>query len=154
MEQSSKLPLLPSERKAKVTELSEQSNVHSPTQVVNLEIKPSDSTGQETLPENVYIDSNASSPAATSQQKDHDLQDLQDRKARNEQIGNFDSLPPLPVATAADQLLHFMNITTNFMNKLEMDVSDRITELSQKIDSIDRKVGLMESKRKLEGEND
>ena len=153
MEQSTKLPPLPSERKAKVTEQSE-SNVHSPTQVVKLEIQPSDSFGQETLPEPLSIDSNPSSPAATSQQKDHDLQDLHDRKARNEQLGNFDSLPPLPVATTAEQLLHFMNTTTNFMNKLEIEVSDRIAGLSQKIDSIDRKVGLMESKRKLEEEDD
>jgi hypothetical protein len=154
MEQSTKLPPLPSERKAKVTEQS-KSNVHSPTQVVKLEIQPSDSFGQkETLPERLSIDSNSSSPAATSQQKDDDVQDLHDRKARNEHLGSFDSLPPLPVATTAEQLLHFMNTTTNFMNKLEIEVSDRIAGLSQKIDSIDRKVGLMESKRKLEEEDD
>jgi hypothetical protein len=46
-----------------------------------------------------------------------------------------------------------MNTTTNFMNKLEIDVSDRIGEMSHKIDNIDRKVSLIESKKRLEVED-
>jgi|AntRauTorckE5430_2_1112549.scaffolds.fasta_scaffold02082_4 hypothetical protein len=157
MEQPSKLPLLPSERKLKATEQSDHSKeTSSPTQVRNLEIKLSESSGSSGSPTPIQEASSHSSteriasPLSPGQQKD---QDLLERKARSELVEESASFRPLPVATTAEHLLHFMNTTTNFMNKLEIDVSDRIGEMSHKIDNIDRKVSLIESKKRLEVED-
>ena len=156
MEYTSKLPLLPSARKARATVLSVQSKeASSPTQVGDLQIKLSDSCGSSSStthepPIHLCTERNIS-PFSLNKKKDQDLLEM---KARDEQVEEFASFQPLPVATTAEHLLHFMNTTTNFLNKLEIDVSDRIGELSHKIDSIDRKVGLIESKGRMEVEED
>jgi len=143
MESPNQLPRLPSERKAKAAELEQPgpSHVVSPTQVSNLELKASES-------EDAYETPLDNSPPVSPQRANQE-QYYQDRIARDEQIDQFATLPPLPTSKAAEQLLRFMHTTTQFMNTLEAAVGERLDSCSGKIKRLDRKVSLLESKRGL-----
>jgi hypothetical protein len=145
MESSSNLPRLPSERKAKAAEKEKPStsNVQSsPTQICNLQVKASDSGSVTDEPNAKFLNPATPSPLVPNLE-----QQRQDRHTRDEQLDLFESLEPLPPSSTAEKLLRFMNTTTQFINSLEVEVSEKLDSCSNKILTLDHKVSLIESRR-------
>ena len=83
------------------------------------------------------------------QQQQQEKQEEEDHVlAREQQLESLSSLPPLPVSMTSEYLLEYFNTTTEFMNKFEYEVAQKIDACCHKIDSIDRRVGLMESRQR------
>lgn len=148
MEQSRKLPLLPSERKIRIAkEGKTTSAVCSPTQVSNLEIKASDSESVTDEHATIPMKSAIASPQSPSSSLEH-LQ--QERRGRDTETDRLSHVNPLPSSITAQKLLHFMASTTQFINGFEVEVGARLDSCSNKINSLDHKVSLMESRRRLD----
>mmetsp|Transcript_11165 Transcript_11165/g.20905 ORF Transcript_11165/g.20905 Transcript_11165/m.20905 type:complete len:196 (-) Transcript_11165:140-727(-) len=76
--------------------------------------------------------------------------------AREQQLDRLGSYPPLPVSTTSEYVLDYLSTTTEFMNKFQYQLSRKFDDCQEKIDIIDRMVGLLESKQMMldkEGES-
>lgn len=76
--------------------------------------------------------------------------------AREEQLDRLGSYPPLPVSTTSEYVLDYLRTTTEFMNRFQYELSRKFDDCQEKIDRIDRMVGLLESKQMIldkEGES-
>lgn len=148
-----KLPLLPSERRKRaIGEMCSTSpDKRSPTEIDNLAIKPSESATSSHLDDECGgANTHAGESAELGPLKqDFDLEMMEEeKKHRDDQVKQFESAEPIPVASTSDQLLHFINTTQHFMERLELEISNKLDTLTEKVDRIDRSISMIESKRK------
>ena len=152
-----KLPLLPSERRKRaIGEMCSTSpDKQSSTEIDNLAIKPSESANSSHLDDEYDGgDTHADESAEIGPLKqDFDLEMMEEeKKHRDDQVKQFQSAEPIPVTSTTDQLLHYINTTQHFMDRLELEISNKLDTLTEKVDRIDRSISMIESKRKEQKE--
>lgn len=131
----------------------DQKSKDSPTQVGNLEIKPSESLESDvsSSPKGCPVPLNRCHTSLPLKDETNDAASLLHGQICQ---GAPASKPSFSNKTAAsnskEALLHFMNTTTQLMDKFEAKVVKKLDALSNKIDTLDRKVRINRSKRRLD----
>lgn len=128
--------------KGKAEQDKDLTETNSPTQVGDLEIKASDSLSSKGSPE-ILKSSHRITGGIQDTMKRNDLPCAQLPTLRN---------PPMTKRSASTSkaLLRFMNTTSQLLENLETEVNQKLDSCSNKIDNLDHKIGLMNSKRRLE----
>jgi hypothetical protein len=176
MDQLGQLPLLPSERKSRVScnrktldtsnnvsslQTTTKTNIASTTASKNTSGDPPSKQDndeiEQTTPSSTQSVSDTVPDLATrnndfpiyTQTDQHDHRQHILLASREEQFDRLSSYPPLPVSITSEYVLEYLSTTTDFMNKFQYELSQKFDDCSEKIDRLDRMVGLLESKQRI-----